>query len=154
MLILVACALFWFAMEDFPTACARGGMRHRYGTSIQQGGVAARAGNTYDAVIARALNREVLNFGFANNGAMEPAVAAVIAKVDAAVIVIDCLPDMDAGEVASRTVPLVSFLRKNGHASTPIILVGFTHFSFLVFAGCPQFCLSVVFFGWLPSTSF
>jgi hypothetical protein len=101
--------------------------------------VAARAGNTYDAVISRALNREVLNFGFANNGAMEPAVTAVIAKVDAAVIVFDCLPDMDAGEVANRTVPLVNYLRKNGHANTPIILVGCPQFRFLVLVGCPQF---------------
>jgi len=39
-----------------------------YGTSIQQGGVASRAGTAYDAVIARTLSREVLNLGFANNG--------------------------------------------------------------------------------------
>ena len=30
-----------------------------YGTSIQQGGVASRAGTAYDAIIARALRREV-----------------------------------------------------------------------------------------------
>ena len=36
-----------------------------YGTSIQQGGVASRAGNLYDAIIGRRLSREVLNFGFA-----------------------------------------------------------------------------------------
>ena len=32
---------------------------------IQQGGVASRAGNLYDATIGRRLSREVLNFGFA-----------------------------------------------------------------------------------------
>ena len=39
-----------------------------YGTSIQQGGVASRAGNLYDAILSRRLSREVLNFGFAGNG--------------------------------------------------------------------------------------
>lgn len=35
----------------------------RYGTSIQQGGVASRAGNTYDALISRHMNREVRGGG-------------------------------------------------------------------------------------------
>lgn len=51
-------------------AALRGGSEQIvwYGTSIQQGGVASRAGNLYDAIIARRLSREVLNFGFAGNG--------------------------------------------------------------------------------------
>lgn len=93
-----------------------------YGSSIQQGGVAARAGTAYDAIISRGLSREVINLGFADNGRMELGVATVIAQMDAAVIVIDCVPDMNASEVASRTAPLVSYLRAHGHPSTPIVL--------------------------------
>jgi hypothetical protein len=39
-----------------------------YGTSIEQGGVASRPGSTYTNILSRALNRTVLNFGFAGNG--------------------------------------------------------------------------------------
>ena len=61
------------------------------GTSIQQGGVASRAGTAYDAVISRALGREIFNIGFANNGVMELSVAAMLVDIkEAAAIVIDC----------------------------------------------------------------
>ena len=79
------------------------GPTSRYGTSIQQGGVASRAGNTYDAVISRALDREVLNLGFANNGVMELSVGRLIADIkEASVIVIDCLPNMNTDQVMNR----------------------------------------------------
>ena len=95
-----------------------------YGTAIQQGGAAARPGNAYDAVIARALGREVWNLGFAANGAMEASVGTMIGEIaTAAAIVIDCLPDMSAAEVTARTAPLVAQIRAQPHhAATPIIL--------------------------------
>lgn len=94
-----------------------------YGTSIQQGGVASRAGTAYDAVISRSLGREVINIGFANNGVMELSVAKLLSDIQqAAAIVIDCLPNMNAAQVTSRTGPLVKYLRAHGHASTPIVL--------------------------------
>ena len=94
-----------------------------YGTSIQQGGVASRAGNTYDALVSRRLGREIYNVGFANNGVMELSVGALICDVvEAAAIVIDCLPNMNTEQVTNRTAPLVHYLRANGHATTPIIL--------------------------------
>jgi hypothetical protein len=67
-----------------------------YGTSIQQGGVASRAGNEYDAIISRALSVDIHNFGFAGNGIMELSVAKYLSMVDAEIIVIDCLPNMNA----------------------------------------------------------
>jgi hypothetical protein len=61
-----------------------------YGTSIQQGGVASRAGTAYDAVISRALERELINIGFANNGVMELSVAALLVDIkEAAAIIIE-----------------------------------------------------------------
>jgi hypothetical protein len=98
-----------------------------YGTSIQQGGVASRAGTLYDSIIGRQLNREVLNFGFAGHGIMDIAVAKYLVRLSAAVIVVDCLPNMNAASVARKTVPLVRYLRANGHATTPIVLVENTH---------------------------
>ena len=79
----------------------------------------------YDAMLARALAREVFNFGFAGVGTMELAVAAFLCDIPrgrVAAFVVDCVPDMDAETVANRTRPLVAALRACSHATTPIVL--------------------------------
>lgn len=93
-----------------------------WGTSITQGGCASRPGMVHTAILGRRLDREVVNLGFSGNGKMEPELAQVIAEIDAAAFVIDCLPNMTAAEVAERTVPLVKILRQR-HPNTPILLV-------------------------------
>lgn len=93
-----------------------------WGTSITQGGCASRPGMVHTAILGRRLDRPVINLGFSGNGKMEPELAAVIAELDAAAFVIDCLPNMTAQEVAERTVPLVRILREK-HPTTPILLV-------------------------------
>ena len=45
-----------------------------------------------------------------------------LVTLNAAVIVLDCLPNMNAASVAAKTVPLVNYLRAHGHATTPIVL--------------------------------
>jgi hypothetical protein len=96
-----------------------------YGTSIDQGGVASRPGATYTNILSRNLGRMVLNFGFAGNGEMELSVAQFLTQIDAEVIVIDCLPNMNAAEVTARTVPLVKFFRQK-HPTTRIVLAAGT----------------------------
>jgi hypothetical protein len=93
-----------------------------YGTSITQGGCASRPGMVHTAILGRRLNMPVINLGFSGNGKMEPEVTALIAEIDAAVYVIDCLPNMTPAEVAERTEPLVKALRK-ARPHTPILLV-------------------------------
>ncbi len=93
-----------------------------YGTSITQGGCASRPGMVHTAILGRRLDRPVINLGFSGNGKMEQEVADLLAELEVAVFVIDCLPNMAANEVASRTEPLVQTLRKS-HAETPILLV-------------------------------
>ncbi|MEO8496059.1 MAG: SGNH/GDSL hydrolase family protein [Planctomycetota bacterium] len=93
-----------------------------YGTSITQGGCASRPGMVHTAILGRRLDRAVINLGFSGNGKMEQEVADLLAELDVAVYVIDCLPNMDAAEVAARTEPLVHTLRKS-HPTTPILLV-------------------------------
>eukprot|EP00038_Savillea_parva_P001754 m.107044 g.107044 ORF g.107044 m.107044 type:complete len:263 (+) comp10611_c0_seq1:1876-2664(+) len=93
-----------------------------YGGSTQQGGVTSRAGTAYDAIIARYLAREVVNLGLAQGAVMDMGMAAVVAKVDASVIVLDCVHDLNASDVTSRTMAFVKYLRSNGHATTPIVL--------------------------------
>ena len=97
-----------------------------YGTSIDQGGVASRPGSTYTNILTRALRRNVLNLGFAGNGVMELSVAQYLATIDAAAIVIDCLPNMSPELVTNRTAPLVRYFRSHGHATTPIVLAAGT----------------------------
>jgi hypothetical protein len=93
-----------------------------YGTSITQGGCASRPGMVHTAILGRRLGRPVINLGFSGNGRMEPEVARLLAELDPAVYVIDCLPNMSAREVEERTEPLVRTLRK-ARPQAPILLV-------------------------------
>ena len=93
-----------------------------YGTSIMQGACASRPGMGMTAILGRRFDRPTINFGFSGNGEMESAVGALIAELDPAVYVIDCLPNMTADDVATRTEPLVRQLRA-ARPRTPILLV-------------------------------
>ena len=93
-----------------------------YGTSITHGGCASRPGMAYPAILGRRLDRPTVNLGFSGNGTMDPEVGALLAELDAAVYVIDCLPNMSAAMVAERTEPLVRQLR-TARPKVPIVLV-------------------------------
>ena len=93
-----------------------------YGTSITQGGCASRTGMPHPAILGRRLNRPTINLGFSGNGIMEPEVGQLLSEIDAGVYVLDCLPNMGAGQVTERVEPLVQTLRK-AHPETPIVLV-------------------------------
>jgi lysophospholipase L1-like esterase len=92
-----------------------------YGTSITQGGCASRPGAVHTAILGRRLDRPVINLGFSGNGRMEPEMATLLAELDPAVYVLDCLPNMTAAEVAERMEPFVRTLRK-AHPETPIVM--------------------------------
>ena len=93
-----------------------------YGTSITHSACASRPGMCHPAILGRRLDRPIINLGFSGNGKMEPEVGALLAEIDPAVYVIDCLPNMTGDEVAARTEPLVRQLRGT-RPDTPIILV-------------------------------
>ncbi len=93
-----------------------------YGTSINHGASASRPGMVHTAILGRRFDRPVMNFGFGGNGRMDAAVGELLIMIDAAVFVIDCLPNMNAAQVRERTIPLVNQLRA-AHPSTPIVLV-------------------------------
>src|SRR6185436_14505138 len=92
-----------------------------YGTSITQGGCASRPGMVHTAILGRRLDRPVINLGFSGNGRMEPEMARLLAELDPAVYVIECLPNMSAKEVEERTEPLVRSIR-TARPKTPILL--------------------------------
>ncbi len=93
-----------------------------YGTSITHGASASRPGMVHTAILGRRFDRPVINLGFSGNGRMDAAVGAELIKIDAAVYVIDCLPNMSAALVRERCLPLVKQLRA-ARPDTPIVLV-------------------------------
>ncbi len=93
-----------------------------YGTSIAQGGCAARPGMVHTSILGRMLDWHVINLGFSGNGQMEMALEKLIAELDAAMVVLDCLPNLNAEKVTARTEPFVKALRK-ARPDVPIVLV-------------------------------
>ncbi len=93
-----------------------------YGTSITQGGCASRPGMVHTAILGRRLERPVINLGFSGNGTMDPEMARLLAELDPAVYVIDCLPNMSAAQVRERAEPFVRTLLR-AHPKTPVLLV-------------------------------
>ncbi len=92
-----------------------------YGTSITQGGCASRPGLACTSLVARQLDVPVINLGFSGNGRMEPEMAELLAELDPAVYVLDCLWNMRPEEVSERVGPFVRKLRAV-HPDTPILL--------------------------------
>ena len=93
-----------------------------YGTSITHGACASRPGMVHTAILGRRFDRPVINIGFSGNGRMDAAVGELLTEIDAAVYVIDCLPNMQPADVAAKCVPLVKQLRA-ARPNTPIVLV-------------------------------
>ncbi len=93
-----------------------------YGTSITHGACASRPGMVHTAILGRRLDRPVLNLGFSGNGRMDAAVGEFLVKLDPAVYVIDCLPNMGPADVTAKCVPLVLQLRA-AKPEVPIVLV-------------------------------
>jgi lysophospholipase L1-like esterase len=93
-----------------------------YGTSILQGLSASRPGMVHSAILGRRFNWPVINLGFSGQGKMEPEMAGLLAELDPAVYVLDCLPNMVADEIKERVEPCVRKLRA-AHPDTPIVLV-------------------------------
>lgn len=97
-----------------------------YGTSITQGACASRPGMAYTAILGRWLDREVINLGFSGNGKLEEEIAQLMAEIDAAAYLIDCLPNMYPNEfsqdqIRDRAITLVEILRK-ARPEIPIVL--------------------------------
>lgn len=93
-----------------------------YGTSIMHGACASRPGMAIPAILGRRLGVPVINLGFSGNGKLEPELGTLIAEIDAAVYVLDCLPNLSPQETAQRAEPFVRRLRA-ARPSTPIVMV-------------------------------
>jgi hypothetical protein len=93
-----------------------------YGTSIVHGAAASRPGMSVPAQLGRRLGRPVIGLGFSGNGRMEVELAELIGEIDAALWIVDCLPNMTPEQVAERTEPFIATLRQR-RPDGPILLV-------------------------------
>jgi len=73
------------------------------------------------AIVGRQLDAPVINLGFSGNGKMEPEMAELLAELDPAVYVLDCLWNMRPADVSERVGPFVRRLRA-ARPNTPILL--------------------------------
>jgi lysophospholipase L1-like esterase len=93
-----------------------------YGSSIVQGAAASRPGMSVPAMLGRWLDRTVINLGMSGSAKMEVELADLLADVDAALYVVDALPNMSPEQVAERAEPFIRRLRK-GRDDVPVLLV-------------------------------
>jgi hypothetical protein len=93
-----------------------------YGTSIVQGGCVSRPGMSPTAIMARALDVNIINLGFSGCGRMELEMADVLGELDPEVYIVDCLWNLLAPEfVAARAEPFLKALRA-ARPTAPILL--------------------------------
>ena len=95
-----------------------------YGTSITQGGCAARPGMAYSNILSRRINREFINLGFSGSGKGEPEVARTIATLsNPGCFVLDY--EANAGGLDGVKATLEQFvgILREAHPTVPILVV-------------------------------
>lgn len=94
-----------------------------YGTSILQGCSASRPGMAHSNILARRLNRTVINLGFSGNAFLDFEIAELMAGVEnPAVFVLDYVPNAKPDRINENGEKFYRILRDK-HPSTPIVFV-------------------------------
>ena len=93
-----------------------------YGTSILQGGCASRPGMTHTSILSRWLNREFINLGFSGNGQLDYEIAEIIAEREAAVIILDFMPNVNVDQIREKMIPFYEIIREK-QPDVPIIFI-------------------------------
>lgn len=93
-----------------------------YGTSVTNGGCASRPGMAYPSIVARMLDRPLINIAFDGNALHEPEVAELLGELDPAVFVLDSPSNMGPDMTRERTEPFVRAIRK-ARPKTPIVMM-------------------------------
>jgi lysophospholipase L1-like esterase len=95
-----------------------------YGTSICQGACASRPGMAWTNILQRRLGRTVVNLGFSGNAMHEKEVIDMVAEVDAAVYILDGMPNsfsIPAPALQDTLVKAVKRIREK-RPDTPILM--------------------------------
>lgn len=101
-----------------------------YGTSIMQGAVTSRPGLNWTNTLSRYLDRMVINLGFSGNGKYEKPIFDHMAKVDASLYILDCMPNL-TGEALNKPAELEEKIRygvKTLRAAHPNVPILFTEY--------------------------
>lgn len=95
-----------------------------YGTSITQGGCAARPGMAYTNILSRMLNVEFVNLGFSGSGKGEPEVARTIASIpDPQMLVLDYEANAMGTEKYGASLPVFVEILRAKHPTVPLLIV-------------------------------
>ena len=101
-----------------------------YGTSIAQGGCCSRPAMAWGTIVHRKLDYPFVNLGFSGNGRLEREVLDYITQIDAALYIMDCLPNLtnySYDDVYKLSVEAVKQIRAKSNA--PILMVEHVGFS-------------------------
>ncbi|MBE7061892.1 MAG: hypothetical protein E7382_05090 [Clostridiales bacterium] len=94
-----------------------------YGSSITQGGCAARADASYQAIISKWNNIDFINLGFSGSATAQPSVVEYMCGIDCSLFVMDYDYNAPNAEYLKKThYPLYESFRK-AHPDTPILMV-------------------------------
>jgi len=94
-----------------------------YGSSITQGGCVCRPGNAYESIIARNLQTNYFNLGFAGSAKAEDAMAEYISKLDMSVFVYDYDHNAPTLEHLQNTHQRMFMTIRNAQPELPIVLL-------------------------------
>lgn len=98
-----------------------------YGTSITQGACATRPGLAWTNILGRSFENPVINLGFSGNGRLEKPILDLMIQEDAAVFILDCIPNLaliaerSSEDLAALITQAVQDIRHK-HPNVPIVL--------------------------------
>ncbi len=101
-----------------------------YGTSITQGGCANTADADYASIVGRLLNIDTINLGFSGNGKGEPELAQLIGEIDASLVALDYVANVDVPRLR-KTLPVFIRILREKRPELPIVIM-----SKIVYCGC------------------
>lgn len=81
-----------------------------YGSSIEQGAGSSRPGMVWPAQFGRIIGHEVINLGFQQSCTMTEGMANLISQIDAAMLVIDCFPNMTSAQIEAQMFDFIDIL--------------------------------------------
>lgn len=93
-----------------------------YGTSITQGGCASRPGMAHTNILSRRLNREFINLGFSGNGQLDYEIAEIITGCDAAMYILDFMPNVNLKQVQEKAEKFYRILRSKS-PDVPVLFI-------------------------------
>ena len=94
-----------------------------YGSSITQGGCASRPGNSYQAMITRALDCDHINLGFSGNAKAEPEMIDYLAGLEMSVFVCDYDHNAPSADHLAATHMKMYDTFRAAQPDTPYIMV-------------------------------